>query len=169
MRLKRHEREKLKQLVADSILNRFTPDETLHYIENNIHIRISLRYMEQVKAWLKADQQKQFLQLRKDKHAYILQYLDRINEIRDLQRYQRLLMLKTTSDFLRHRCAIELHALTLSLANLYDVLPAITERSYFSEGILSPDHEVVREETQQQQPQEDTAIPESTDRRPDTP
>jgi hypothetical protein len=154
MRLKKHERDKLKQLVADSILNRFTPDETLQYIENNIHIRISERYMLQVKAWLKRDMQKEFLELRKDKDAYIREYLHRINELKDLQRYQHMLMARTPSQFLQHRCAIELHALTLSLANLYDLLPAITERSLYSyyADTYAPSEEMVRDTAEEEEP-----------------
>jgi hypothetical protein len=153
MRLKKHERDKLKQLVADSILNRFTPDETLQYIENNIHIRISERYMLQVKAWLKRDMQKEFLELRKDKDAYIREYLHRINELKDLQRYQHILQAKTDSPFLQHRCAIELHALTLSLANLYDLLPAITARSYSIHGdTYAPPEEMVSGTTEEEEP-----------------
>ena len=130
MKLRKAEREKLKQLVADSILNRLSTDESLDYIEKSLHVRFTPRYIQYVKQWLKTDMQQEFSQLRQDKYAYIHEYLQRINEIRDLQRHSRIILAKTNDDHLRLKCISELHALSLSLANLYDVLPAITERSF---------------------------------------
>jgi hypothetical protein len=150
MRLKKHEREKLKQLVADSILNRFTTEETLNYITNVLHVTFKPRYIQLVKQWLREDMQNQFTELRKDKFAYIHEYLNRINEIKDLQRGNRIMLGQTKDPHLQHRCMVELHALTLSLANLYDLLPAITERSFYDGNTYAPPEEMVSGTTEEE-------------------
>ena len=163
-KLRRREREKLKQLVADSILNRFTTDETIDYIDRVLHVKFKENYIQKVKKWLREDMQEQFCELRRDKFAYIHEYLNRINELKELQRQNHILLAKSSDANLQHRCMIELHSLTVSLANLYDALPAITERSFY-EGILPANNEMVREEAQQQEDSNGLTL---TDTGPDT-
>jgi hypothetical protein len=144
MKLKAAERQKLKQLVADSILCRLTEEETVDYIEKSLGLRFCIRYIRYVKGWLRRDMQDEFVRLRQDKYAYIHEYLQRINEIKDLQRNTRIIMGKATDWNLRLKCISELHSLSLSLANLYDLLPAITERSFYNAASpLSSNSEMV--------------------------
>jgi hypothetical protein len=143
MKLRQAERQKLKQLVTDSILNRLTTEETLNYIEASLKVRFTPRYIQIVKKWLKEDMRIEFSQLRADKYAYIHEYQQRINELKDLQRYGRITLGQTHDEHVRLKCISELHALSLSLANLYDLLPAITERSFYNAASGIPTNEEV--------------------------
>jgi hypothetical protein len=126
MKLTKTQRDRLKQLVAYSLFNRFTTQETIDYIEKMLKVKLSVRYVQQARQWLKEDMQKEFMTYRQDNFAYTAEYLQRINEIKDLQRNTRILMNKTKTDNFRLKCISDLHRLTLSLANLYDLLPAIS-------------------------------------------
>jgi hypothetical protein len=143
MKLRQAEREKLKQLVTDSILNRLTTEETLDYIERSLKVRFTPRYIQIVKKWLREDMRIEFSQLRADKYAYIHEYQNRINELKDLQRYGRITLGQTHDEHVRIKCITELHSLSLSLANLYDLLPAITERSFANGERYAPSQEMV--------------------------
>ena len=147
MKLTKPERLRLKQLVADSLLSRLTIEETLNYVERSLHIRLGPDYIIKIRKWLKADMQKEYATLRQDKYAYISEYFQRINEIRDLQRGTRFILCKTNDDALRLKCISELHSLTLSLTNLYDLLPAITERSFYNAPDYASPSKVVSGQT----------------------
>ena len=129
-KLTKSQREKLKQLVTDCVLNRFTTQETIAHIENKLNIKLSERYVRYAKQWLKKDMQKEFNYLRQDRYAYINEYFERVNEIKDLQRQTRMILNTSTSAKLRLKCVAELRELTVTLANLYDLFPAITARSF---------------------------------------
>ena len=122
------ERQKLKQLVADSMLNHFTVEETIDYIDRQLHVKISSNYVAKIRKWIRDDMQEEFEHLRRDKGAYINVFLERINELRDLRREVRVLMKKTEDGNLKVKCASELESLTLSLTNMYDLIPAIAAR-----------------------------------------
>lgn len=160
MKLRKTEREKLKQLVADSILNRLTTEETIEYIHNELKVRLKPRYIQTVRLWLKEDMQRSFAELRRDKYAYINEYQQRINEVKDLQRQTQYLYRTSQDGHVRIKCISELHSLALSLVNLYDLLPAITERSFYAQtDSVSPSPEEMDGTTGKEETNESPSSP----------
>ena len=76
------------------------------------------------------ESKEEFEKLRNGDFSYKLAFIDRIDEIRNLQRKQWELFDKYSKKedkqpYLQQRCLIELRSLTETLTNLYDLLPAV--------------------------------------------
>src|SRR5215831_7474059 len=116
---------RIKQYVLDATIQRLSPDETIDYVESKIHERVSKRHIEYLKTVIKRQSRDEFEKLRSDGLSYKLAFMDRIDEIRNLQAKQWDLYREYKSPFLRLRCLTELRSLTETMTNLYDLLPAV--------------------------------------------
>src|SRR5262252_6330244 len=116
---------RIKQYVLDATIQRLSPDETIDYVESKIHERVSKRHIEYLKTVIKRQSRDEFEKLRSDGLSYRIAFMDRIDEIRNLQRKQWDLYNEYKSPFLRLRVLTELRSLTETMTNLYDLLPAV--------------------------------------------
>jgi hypothetical protein len=124
----RTQKEDFKQLVLHSIIQRLTTEESLLYIKDKLELKVSKDYFNHVRASLKRDVEKDLKHMQKDRFAYIQIYFDRVEEVKYIQRkLWQIVNQNEDKPNLQISCLSELHQLTVSLANLYDILPAIVQ------------------------------------------
>jgi len=125
--LSRYERDYLKQLVLECDVQRFSSKEALAYIHAKLGKQISHDYYVVIKRNQRRSLASKLDYFRKHRTAYIEQFFRRIAEI---EKYQQALWndyhLYAGNPRVRRECISELHQLTITLANLYEVLPAFT-------------------------------------------
>ena len=124
------QRERLRQLVIEAEIQRFSRPETHSYINAKLggEFHVSIEYLDKVKNSVKRGAIARMSRLRKSRHAFLDQYFQRIDEVLKYQQEQwRLYHLHRDKPLIQKLCLQELHALTVTLANLYDALPAISE------------------------------------------
>ena len=120
-------REELKQLVIQCVLSRFTTFEALQYIRQKLHVSISERYYYQIKTKIATDTNKQIAYYPKNKDAYLHEFYQRILEIEYLQKKLWELYDKNEKDpEFQLGCIKELRHLSMTLVDLYNILPGIT-------------------------------------------
>jgi hypothetical protein len=121
------QREQLKRLVLECVLSRFTTVEALQYINEKLHISISRRYYFLVKRRMTNDTHKQLAHFTKNKDAYLHEFYQRILEIEFLQKKMWELYDNNEKDpEFRLDCIKELRMLTMTLVDLYKILPGIS-------------------------------------------
>jgi hypothetical protein len=135
------------QLVMKCILSRLTTIEALQYIREKLHVSISRRYYFQIKRKIANDTNKQYAFFTKNKNAYLHEFYQRIAEIEFLQKKMWELYDNNEKDpKFRLDCIKELRMLTMTLMDLYQILPNITgfEFQYDNDQnvILRKDNEI---------------------------
>ena len=126
-KLSKNQREQLKKLVVQCVLSRFSTIEALHYIKERLHVSISERYYYRVKTQIAEDTNKQIAYFTKNKDAYLYEFYQRILEIEYLEKKMWELFDKNEKDpEFRLGCIKELRMLTMTLVELYNILPNIT-------------------------------------------
>ena len=127
------QRARIKNLILESKLQHFTRAEALAYINGRLasdNIHISVEHLDRTWAHLKRNGLQRMKHLQVDRSAYLDQYFERIDEIQKLQQEQwRLFHTHPNSPLIQSRCLQELHQLTITLANLHDLAPAISDMS----------------------------------------
>ena len=148
-KLSKQQREQLKRLVLQCVLLRFTTVEALRYISKKLHVSISRRYYFQIKEKIASETDKQLAYFTKNKDAYIHEFYQRILEIEFLQKKMWELYDKNEKDpEFRLDCIKELRMLTMTLVDLYKILPGISgfEFQYESDNnlrvLLRKDNEI---------------------------
>jgi hypothetical protein len=125
--LTKNQRETLKQLVLESQLKRLTGTEAVEWIYQKSQISIGIDYYRHVKSQLSREVSKRVQSLMKDRYAYLAQYFERIDELKQYQKDLQELIRKNPDDHQLHKsCYSELHSLTLSINSLYELLPEVT-------------------------------------------
>ncbi len=126
MKFNKQKREEIQQYVIDCSMMRYSLQQTIDFLYSKTGIKISEAMISKIRARIKRDAQSEFNKLREDQFEYHYQFLQRIQELRKCQQIQYDLYEKSDSDFVRHNCIKEYHALTISLTNLYLDLPSIS-------------------------------------------
>ena len=121
------QRDQLKQLVIQCVLSRFTTIEALRHIREKLHVSISERYYFQIKTKITDDTNIQIVYFTKNKDAYLHEFYERILEIEYLQKKLWELFDNNEEDpEFQVGCIKELRMLTMTLVDLYNILPNIT-------------------------------------------
>ena len=130
------QKEHFRHLVLDCIVQRLTTQESLQYVKDKLDSEIGANHFNHVRAQLRQDVKKNLKHLQKDRFAYIREFFERIEEIRIIQRrLWKLIGDNPDKPILQKSCLSELHQSTITLCNLYDVLPAaISVRPDFVNG-----------------------------------
>jgi hypothetical protein len=121
------EKEHLKQIVSDCIIQRLTTEESLLYIKDKFGLEISQDYFNHMRASLRKSAEKNLKYLQKDRFAYIQNiFFERIQEIEYMQK----MLWEIVNDNqdkpnLQLSCLSELRELTILLTNFYDKLPIV--------------------------------------------
>ena len=127
------QRARIKNLILESKLQHFTRQEALAYINGRLaseNLHISIEHLDVTRARIKRNGLQRMKHLQVDRSAYLDQYFERIDEITKLQQEQwRLFHMHPDSPLIQSRCLQELHQLTITLANLHDLAPAISDMS----------------------------------------
>jgi hypothetical protein len=127
-KLDRNKREQLKQLVIECVLSRLTTFEALQYIKQKLGVSISRRYYFDCMQKIKEDNNNKIKYFAANRDAYLFEFFERIKEIEYLER--KLWGLhdnaeKNKDPKLQLECLRELRQMTMTLTDLYTVLPSI--------------------------------------------
>jgi hypothetical protein len=122
------QKRKLKQIVLDCNIRRYTNDETLGYIQTTTGKNMTLRNLLYIKAEIKEDAGAWLDGLAYTKNEYVATYKERIDEILSYQKalqelYKQSLHEKDSS--LSLHIVKELHALSITLTHFYNAGPLI--------------------------------------------
>lgn len=110
----------LKQFVADCLIKRFTLEESLLYLKNKLGIEVEEDEFNYLKGELKRDIRRNVHYLRRYEYAYIREYLDRIDEMKLIQkRLWSLIEDNSDNPQLQKDCLSELSKSTIALADFY--------------------------------------------------
>ena len=110
----------LKQFVADCLIKRFTLEESLLYLKDKLGIQVEEDEFNYLKGELKRDIRRNVHYLRKYEYAYIREYLDRIDEMKLIQkRLWSLIEDNSDNPQLQKDCLSELSKSTIALADFY--------------------------------------------------
>ena len=110
----------LKQFVADCLIKRFTLEESLLYLKNKLGIEVEEDEFNYLKGELKGDIRRNVHYLRRYEYAYIREYLDRIDEMKLIQkRLWSLIEDNSDNPQLQKDCLSELSKSTIALADFY--------------------------------------------------
>ena len=131
----------IKHMVLDCMVTRMTPEETIDRIQRELGYTIKYNTLTALRMRMRNEQQDYLQKLRSDNFEYNYEFLQRIIEIRNLQRKAWDLHDKTDSDFIKINCIKEIHSLTKSLADLYDVCPLVTSTDKYAKSLVSTSEE----------------------------
>src|ERR671910_163197 len=110
----------LKQFVADCLIKRFTLEESLLYLKDKLGIQVEEDEFNYLKGELKRDIRRNVHYLRRYEYAYIREYLDRIDEMKLIQkRLWSLIEDNSDNPQLQKDCLSELSKSTIALADFY--------------------------------------------------
>ena len=119
-----YQRQQLKQSVIECEVIGLPVKEALAYIKVKTGLEISKEYVFGLKRIIKQDASKRLNQLQKDRNLYLYQYFKRIDEIEKYKNELWATVLANENDgYLKKSCIQELHQLTITLTNLYEMLP----------------------------------------------
>jgi hypothetical protein len=126
------QKEVFKRLVLDCILQRLTTEESLDYINTKLKakydIEIGPDYVKHIKMELRQDSQKELNHLRKDRLAYMNHlFFERIDEVKNMQRklWEIITSNQEEKPEVAVKCISELHKLSESLCQMYEMLPLL--------------------------------------------
>jgi hypothetical protein len=122
------QRNQLKSLVTNAMIRRLTSTETQKYIEENLHMTVTPKYIYNITAQIKRDCSKELNLLQKDREYYLKHaFFDRIAELEEQQKVLWDIVNKNKEDKpdSASRAIHELHGISLSLKRFYDNLPVI--------------------------------------------
>jgi hypothetical protein len=127
-KLNQLQREQLKRIILDSVLQRLTTAEARAHVKDKLGVEISIDYLNHVKMELRQDSQKELSHLRKNRLSYMNHlFFERIDEVKNMQR--KLWEIITSNQEEKPDVAIrsisELHKLSQSLCQMYEMLPLL--------------------------------------------
>jgi hypothetical protein len=125
------QKARIRQLVLEAEIQRFQRHEALIYINSRLQddgIAISIEHYDDVKKRIRRNGIERMNKLQKSRRAYLDLFFQRIDEVVKLQQDNWALYHRNPDKpWIQTRVLQELHQLTITLANLYDTAPAISE------------------------------------------
>ena len=119
-----YQRQQLKQSVIEIEVIGLQINEALAYIKVKTGLSISPEYVYGLKRIIRHDAGKRLHQLQADRNLYLYQFFKRIDEIEKYKQELWTTILTNQEDgYLKKACIAELHQLTITQANLYEMLP----------------------------------------------
>jgi hypothetical protein len=120
------ERTQVQNLVANLYIKNIPESMILDEIRRQTGKTISRVSLFYIKQRIKKESYKWYSQLRKDNFEFIHEFRQRIREINDLQEKHYLIMNSDKEPtYIKQTSMAELHKLTITLSNLYDIAPYI--------------------------------------------
>jgi hypothetical protein len=102
---------------------------------------LSMEYVDYVRANIKHNVESRLSHLRKHRIEFISEFFNRIDEIKTYQRHLWKTMNNHSEDGnLQKSCISELHQLTITLHNLYEMLPAYSGSEVYAPTAEQDDH-----------------------------
>jgi hypothetical protein len=120
------EKQEIENIVANLTIKTIPDQLIIKHIFNQTGKTISRRSLVNVRQRLKRESFKWYSQLRKDNYEFIHEFRQRIKEINDLQEKHYLIVnSEKEPTYIKQTSLSELHKLTITLSNLYDIAPYI--------------------------------------------
>jgi hypothetical protein len=128
-----YERGLIKSLVATLTLKRLSDTEIIKEVERQTNNTMSRSGLYHIKQQIKKESYDWFKQMREGQHEYIHVFKERINEIMDLQKkHHEIIDNDREPTPVKQWSLSELHLISISLSNLYDVAPSIVNGTTLS-------------------------------------
>ena len=124
------ERAVIKSIVAMLTIKRIPNSEIIKEVYNQTKKTISDQTLCNIRDRIKRDSYQWYKTMREGEYEYIHEFRERINEILDLQkRHYEIADSSTIPIQVKQASLFELHKLTVTLSNLFDVTPYITSNN----------------------------------------
>jgi hypothetical protein len=120
------ERTLIKSIVATLTIKRIPDSEIMNEIYAQIHKTITRTGLFYVRKAIKKESYHWYKTMREGEYEYIHEFKERINEILFLQKkHHQIIMRNEDNPQIQQTSLAELHRLSITLSNLYDVAPTI--------------------------------------------
>lgn len=120
------ERQSVKTLVASLLLKRIPDIEIIEQIQNQTGKSITRQSLYDIRQSVKKDSFQWYKTMREGQYEYIHEFKERINQIASLQKmHNEIIENNKHNPSIVQTSLAELHRLTITLSNLYDVAPTI--------------------------------------------
>jgi hypothetical protein len=120
------EKRHIKNIVALLSIKRIPDSLIIKSIFDQTNKTMTIRHLTRVKQEIKKESAKWYKTMREGEHEYIHQFKERIDEIINLQKkHHEIVDSPTEPTTVKQASLIELHKLSITLSNLYDVAPTI--------------------------------------------
>lgn len=120
------EKQEIENIVANLTIKTIPDQLIIKHIFNQTGKTISRRSLVNVRQRLKKESIKWYSQLRQGQYEFIHEFRQRIKEINDLQeRHYLIVNSEKEPTYIKQTSMAELHKLTITLSNLYDIAPYI--------------------------------------------
>ena len=127
------ERHLVKGIVATLSLKRLSDKEIIESIFNQTNKMITDRALYDLRQGIKRDSYYWYNTLRQDQYAYIHEYKERVDELLSLQQmHHNIINNDREPTPVKQSSMVELHKLTITLSNLYDVASDIVSHASLS-------------------------------------
>jgi hypothetical protein len=121
-----HKSDYLRQLVIECVIQRFSTNESLAYIQSKTGRAMKVDCYWYYRRELKKLGSKRLAEMMRSKDAYLQQYFERIDEVKKYQQeLWRLYHIHPGNPFLQKSCINDLLQTTVVLSQLYDLMPTL--------------------------------------------
>ena len=115
----------IKSIVASLTIKRIPEPEIINEIYNQTNKTISKVALFNIKKRIKRESYHWYKTMREGEYEYLHEFKERINEIMFLQKKHQIVMRNEDNPTVQQTSLAELHRLSITLSNLYDVAPTI--------------------------------------------
>jgi hypothetical protein len=120
------ERNQIKNIVAALTIKRIADSDIIKVIFDQTHKTVTDRYLRTIRQQIKRESYHWYKTMREGEYEYIHEFKERINEILDLQKkHHQIIMRNEENPQIQQTSLAELHRLSITLSNLFDVAPTI--------------------------------------------
>ena len=120
------QRNRIKNIVGNLSITRASDNEIIQEVERETRKTITRQTIFNVRQSIKKDSFESYRNLQQGKYEYLHEFKERINEIIWLQqKHNEIIKSNQHNPSIQQTSLAELHRLTLTLSNLYDVAPTI--------------------------------------------
>jgi hypothetical protein len=127
------ERSLVKTIVATLSIKRIPESEIIKEVFNQTNKTITKRFLYYVKRQIKKDSYHWYKTMREGQYEYVHEFKERIDEILWLQRKHHDIIDTNPNPTIQQTSLAELHRLSITLSNLFDVAPTIINGTTLSE------------------------------------
>jgi len=122
----RDERNLVKSIVASLTIKRIPEPEIIKAIFDQTNKTITKRQVTRIRQQIKRDSYKWYRTMREGEYEYIHEFKERINEIMFLQKkHHEIIDNNEDNPTAQQTSLAELHRLSITLSNLFDIAPTI--------------------------------------------
>ena len=120
------EKALVKSIVANLTIKRIPDNDIIRNIFEQTDKTITFRYLSKLRQQIKRESFKWYKTMREGEYEYIHEFRERMNEILFLQKkHHEIIDNNEHNPQIQQTSLAELHRLSITLSNLYDVAPTI--------------------------------------------